>query len=122
MTRNDPRSVLPRDSIGALNMPRRESPQEPHGERIGVTTSPTSGLGTLTFEGDYATLTFERRIRHPVKLVWEAITEPEHLARWYLTKARVEAREGGSIGYRPGRDPVQVQGNVGVWGSAGRCR
>src|SRR5438876_11734232 len=106
MTRNDPRSVLPRASLGALNMPRRESPQEPHGERIGVTTSPTSRSGTLTFEGDYATLTFERRIRHPVQLVWEAITQAEHLARWYLTKARVEAREGGSIEYLTG--PAQV--------------
>src|SRR5437867_263911 len=115
MTRNDPRSVLPRDSIGALNMPRRESPQEPHGERIGVTTSPTSRSGTLTFEGDYATLTFERRIRHPVKLVWEAITEPEHLARWYLTKARVEAREGGSIEYLTGPAQVRVTGKILIW-------
>src|SRR5213080_191190 len=115
MTRNDPRSVLPRDSIGALNMPRRESPQEPHGERIGVTTSPTSRLGTLTFEGDYATLTFERRIRHPVELVWEAITEPEHLARWYLTKARVEAREGGSIEYLTGPAQVHVTGKILIW-------
>src|SRR5437899_11138141 len=99
MTRNDPRSVLPRASIGALNMPRRESPQEPHGERIGVTTSPTSRLGTLTSEGDYPTLTFERRIRHPVELVWEAITEPEHLARRYLTKASLDARQGRSSEY-----------------------
>ena len=115
MTRNDPRIDLPRAAIKALNMPRRESPQEPHGERIGVTPSQASRSGTLTFEGDYATLTFERRLRHRVERVWEAITEPEHLARWYLTKARIEAREGGSIEYLTGPAQVHVTGKILIW-------
>ena len=77
--------------------------------------SHTSRSGTLTIEGDYATLTFERRIRHPVERVWEAITEPEHLARWYLTKARIEGREGGSIDYLTGPARVHVTGKILIW-------
>lgn len=80
-----------------------------------MTTFHSSRAGTLTFEGDYATLTFERRISHPVQVVWEALTEPEHLARWYLTKARVEAREGGSIDYLTGPAQVHVTGKILIW-------
>ncbi len=80
-----------------------------------MTASHTSQAGTLTFEGGHATLAFERRIRHPVQVVWEAVTEPEHLARWYLTKARLEAHEGGSIDYLTGPAQVHVTGKVLVW-------
>ena len=59
-------------------------------------TRPSRG-GTVTFEGEYATITFERSIRHPIRVVWEALTESEHLARWYMTRARLDAGEGGDI-------------------------
>ncbi len=71
--------------------------------------------GTVTFEGEYATITFERSIRHPIGVVWEALTESEHLARWYLTRARLDAREGGSIDYRSGPAQYHVTGKILVW-------
>jgi uncharacterized protein YndB with AHSA1/START domain len=80
-----------------------------------VTTNRSSRAGTLTFEGDYATITFERRFRHPVHVVWEALTESEHLARWYMTRARLDAREGGSIDYRSGPAQYHVTGKILVW-------
>lgn len=77
----------------------------PHAERA----------GTLTIDGDYATITFERRIRHKVPRVWEALTDPEHLARWYMTKARLDARSGGSIDYWSGLAQFHVTGKILVW-------
>lgn len=80
-----------------------------------MTTSTASRTGTLTFDGDVATLAFERRLRHPVQVVWEAITEPEHLARWYMTRARLEGREGGSIEFVTGLAQVRATGKILTW-------
>jgi len=80
-----------------------------------VTTSHSSRAGTLTFDGDYAIITFERSIRHPIPVVWEALTESEHLARWYMTRARLDAREGGSIDYSSGPAQYHVTGKILVW-------
>lgn len=80
-----------------------------------MTTSHASRAGTLTFDGDFATLTFERRIRHPIQVVWEALTEPEHLARWYMTKAAIEGRTGGYIDFRTGPGQLHVTGRILVW-------
>lgn len=47
-------------------------------------------------------LVFERFIDAPVRLVWEALTQPEHLKEWYMPKAwgrvaraELDARPGG---------------------------
>jgi uncharacterized protein YndB with AHSA1/START domain len=34
-------------------------------------------------EGDYATITFVRRLPHPIVALWAAITDPEHRAVWF---------------------------------------
>ena len=80
-----------------------------------MAASETSRRGTLSFDGDYATLTFERRIRHPVQAVWEALTDPEHLARWYLTKARLDPRAGGAIDFWSGPSQLHVTGKILTW-------
>jgi uncharacterized protein YndB with AHSA1/START domain len=71
--------------------------------------------GNLTFEGDYATLAFERRFRHPIHAVWEAITDPEHLAQWYMTKAQIDARVGGSVDFVAMFAPVHATGKILTW-------
>ena len=80
-----------------------------------MATPHSSRAGTVTFEGDYATITFERRIRHPIQVVWEALTESEHLARWYMTRARLDARPGGSIDYWSGPAQYHVTGKILTW-------
>ena len=47
-------------------------------------------------------LVFERFVDAPVRLVWEALTQPEHLKEWYMPKAwgrvahsEMDARPGG---------------------------
>ena len=46
-----------------------------------------TGLGTLARQGDRWTLTFTRKLAHPREKVWRAVTEPEHLAVWYVIGA-----------------------------------
>lgn len=83
---------------------------------VPVVTAPRDPrFGTFTLEGDHATLTFERRLRHPVRAVWEAITQPEHLARWYLTTARIDPRPGGSIDYVSGPNRIHATGKILTW-------
>ena len=106
---------FPRQTRGGLKMQQPVSRHAEPGDRIHVTTPRSSSAGTLTFEGDHATITFERRIRHPIHVVWEALTESEHLARWYMTRARLEGREGGSIDYWSGPAQYHVTGKILAW-------
>ncbi len=71
--------------------------------------------GTLTVDGEHATIRFERRYHHPIDVVWRALTEPEHLARWYMTKAKLDARPGGTIDYVSGVSQFHVTGNILTW-------
>lgn len=55
--------------------------------------------GTVTIEGDYATLGYERRLSHPREVIWKAITDPNELAGWFNTKAIINGRNGGKIDF-----------------------
>jgi uncharacterized protein YndB with AHSA1/START domain len=52
--------------------------------------------GTAEFDGDNATLRFERRLNHPVERVWEAITDPAEIEAWW-GRATVDLRAGGAM-------------------------
>jgi len=39
--------------------------------------------GFITVEGDYATLSFRRRLEHRIEDVWAAIVDPEQRADWF---------------------------------------
>ncbi|WP_214102802.1 SRPBCC family protein [Acrocarpospora catenulata] len=48
-------------------------------------------------------LRMERLLAHPVDKVWRAITEPEHLSRWYpFTAVELDLRPGGTIVFDDG--------------------
>jgi uncharacterized protein YndB with AHSA1/START domain len=48
-------------------------------------------------------LRFERRLAHPPEKVWRAITEPEHLSRWYPFRVTaMDLRVGGTIHFDDG--------------------
>lgn len=97
-----------------LKRPRRDWPDQGQGETVSMATPPQR-RGDLTFDGEYATLAFERRLRHPVHAVWEAITDPDHLAQWYLTKARIDAHAGGTIDFSSTPAQVHVTGKILRW-------
>jgi uncharacterized protein YndB with AHSA1/START domain len=56
--------------------------------------------GTLERTADGGTIRFERHLPFPVAAVWDAITNPERLADWWLpfdADITVDLREGGQI-------------------------
>jgi len=45
---------------------------------------------------DQPTLSFERRLSHPVERVWRAITEPGELEHWFPSKVAVDELAAGA--------------------------
>jgi uncharacterized protein YndB with AHSA1/START domain len=82
---------------------------------IPMNSKHASRQGTVTISGDSATLTFERRLRHPIDDVWAALTEEEHLARWFMAKARIDARAGGTIDFLLGPSQWHATGRIVEW-------
>ena len=67
-------------------------------------------------------LVFERSIDAPVRLVWEALTKPEHLKEWYMPKgwgrvsrAEMDARPGGIFRVDIANDEGQEFPNLGCF-------
>ena len=55
------------------------------------------GPGLYRAEGTTATLHFRRWLRHPIQDVWDALTDPDQVAAWYLTKVTREDAAGGRL-------------------------
>ena len=56
--------------------------------------------GTVERTADGGVVRFERHLPYPVRDVWDAITDPERLAQWWLpfdADITVDLREGGEI-------------------------
>jgi uncharacterized protein YndB with AHSA1/START domain len=75
----------------------------------------TTPTGSVAFNGEYATITFSRRIGHPPENVWSAITDPEQLQSWYMTRATIAGGKGGSIDFRSGPTQLHVTGRILSW-------
>ncbi len=72
----------------------------------------TSRIGKLRVDGGSATLTFERRVPHPIEAVWNAITQSEEMSKWYL-EAKIDGRVGGRI--QLSSDQGSVTGKILTW-------
>ena len=57
----------------------------------------TEALGEFTEVGDRWRLRFVRRLAHPPTTVWNAITQPEHLAAWFPTDVEGERVAGAAL-------------------------
>lgn len=53
-------------------------------------------LGSVLQQDGVYTLRFERHLEHPVSKVWDALTQPACLAKWFA-KATVDLRTGGDF-------------------------
>src|SRR6185295_11967498 len=72
--------------------------------------------GTLTPDGEYATLVFRRLYRHTPELVWDAISTPEGLREWLLcSSAKIEPRTGGRIEMISGPARYHSTGAILAW-------
>lgn len=56
--------------------------------------------GTFIPKGQLSDIRFERVFQHPVKKVWEAITQPEKLAQWFGGEAEMDLRMDGKVRIR----------------------
>ncbi len=67
-------------------------------------------------DGDFATLVFERLLKHPPEHVWDAISTPEGLREWLMcTQARIDARVGGTIELVSGPAQYRSRGRILAW-------
>ena len=73
------------------------------------------GAGAVVITGALDTLVFRRRLDHPPDVVWRALTEPSELANWYMTKAAVDGRNGGSVDFVSGPSHLHVTGRIITW-------
>ena len=67
--------------------------------------------GTLERTADGGVIRFERHLAYPVREVWDAITNPERLADWWLpfdADITVDLREGGEMVFAGTRDGEPV--------------
>ncbi len=66
-------------------------------------------------EGVFAALVFERTLPCPPERVWKALTDPSELSQWYMTRAVVDGRKGGSIDFISGPSRLHVTGRITEW-------
>jgi uncharacterized protein YndB with AHSA1/START domain len=64
------------------------------------TAIPERDFGILERTGDGVTIRYERQLPHAVAKVWRAITEGEHLERWFPTTLEGERRAGAALTFR----------------------
>ena len=81
-------------------------------------TTPTRN-GTISIDGKYATMTFVRRLPHPIEAVWAALTDPEQRGAWF-GRTTLEGRAGGAIAMDPDDPPApperkRMTGRITVW-------
>ena len=72
--------------------------------------------GTSVVDGEHATLTFSRVLRHRPEHVWDAIATPDGLRQWLLcSHACIDGRAGGSIEMISGPGRYHSTGAILVW-------
>jgi uncharacterized protein YndB with AHSA1/START domain len=71
--------------------------------------------GTVTIEGEYATIRYERRLSHPIEVVWKAITDPKELVAWFKQRAVIDSRSGGTIDSVNEITGFQAIGHILAW-------
>ena len=64
---------------GGLKRGQAESHRDGMGAGGHMPTSHAERAGTVTFEGDHATISLDRRNGHPIEEVWNAITDAVNL-------------------------------------------
>ncbi len=58
-----------------------------------------SDRGTINATDSGDDVILRRELRHPIDVVWAALTEPDQLAVWLMETSVLELRVGGAIGF-----------------------
>ena len=62
-------------------------------EKRNESTINTNSRGRVTYEGEYASLKYQRRLSHSREAIWKEITDPKQLSKWMNTKAVIQMDE-----------------------------
>ncbi len=84
-------------------------------EKINNTTVKTNLIGRITYEGEYASLQYQRRLSHQREAVWKGITDPKGLSEWMNTKAIINGRNGGTIDFVNTVSGFHTSGDILIW-------
>jgi len=84
-------------------------------ERVNDTTMKTDSKGRITYEGEHASLTYQRRLPHPRETIWKEITDPKQLSEWMNTKAIIHGKRGGTIDFVNTVSGFHTSGDILVW-------
>lgn len=72
--------------------------------------------GEVSFEGDFAHISFQRHLPHPPEKVWAALTDPAQLKQWFMaTTAKIDGRPGGSFETVAGPAQIHARGKILKW-------
>jgi uncharacterized protein YndB with AHSA1/START domain len=66
-----------------------------------MSSFPPGHTPQLLTDGDRPAVLVTRRLDHPAERVWEALTVPGLLARWFPSGAEFELRPGGTVTFDP---------------------
>lgn len=71
--------------------------------------------GSITYEGEYSFLRFQRILSHPTEIIWKEITDPKQLSEWMNTKAIINGKNGGTIDFVNTISRFHTLGDILTW-------
>jgi len=84
-------------------------------DKINDTTMKINASGSITHEGEYSFLRFQRRLPHPTETIWKEITDPKRLSEWMNTKAIINGKNGGTIDFVNTISAFHTLGDILKW-------
>ena len=71
--------------------------------------------GSITYEGEYSSLKFQRKLYYPSETIWKEITDPKRLSEWMNTKAIINGKRGGTIDFVNTISGFHTSGDILIW-------
>jgi uncharacterized protein YndB with AHSA1/START domain len=72
--------------------------------------------GEVTYDGDFARLTYQRRLPHPPERVWAALTDPAQIKQWFMaSSATIDGRVDGTVETVAGPGQFHSRGRILAW-------
>lgn len=89
--------------------------QTSKGEKAGEPMKELEPRGSVTYEGEYSTIKFQRILPYPCDVIWKEITDPKRLSEWMNTKAILNGKQGGKIDFINTISGFHTFGNILTW-------
>lgn len=84
-------------------------------DKVNDTIMKINTSGSITYEGEYSFLRFQRILPHPAEIIWKEITDPKQLSEWMNTKAIINGKNGGTIDFVNTISGFHTLGDILTW-------